>query len=111
MVTDLKPLAPPIDRQWLRLVRLLAAGQNNLRKKTAKNNTYKSKIIIPTLYKVRHVNISLHCKFRSRAWRPRADLPDSLVRFENAIIDIDVVLEVGIPLLNTILKVVFVPIK
>ena len=47
----------------------------------------------------------------SRAWRPRADLPDSLVRFENAIIDIDVVLEVGIPLLNTILKVVFVPIK
>ena len=88
LVTDLKPLAPPTARQSLRLVRLLAAGQKNVRKQTAKNNTYKSKIIFPTLYKVRNVNISLHCKFRSGAWRHRADFQDSLVTFENAIIDI-----------------------
>ena len=87
LVTDLKPLAPPTDRHWLRLVRLLAAGQKHLGKKTAQNNTYKSKIIIPTLYKVRNVNISLHCKFRSGVWRNRADFQDSLVTFDNAIID------------------------
>ena len=75
--------------QWLRLVRLLAAGQTNLRNKTAKNNTYKSKIIIPTLYKARNVNISLHCKFRSGVWRHHAAFQDSLMTFENAIIDID----------------------
>ena len=89
LVTDIKPLAPPTDRQWLRLVRLLAAGQKHLCKKTAKNNTYQSKIIIPTLYKVRNVNISLHCKFRSGAWRHRAGFQESLVTFENAIIYID----------------------
>ena len=75
-------------RKSLRLVRLLAAGQNNLRKKTAKNNTYQSKFSILALYCVRNVDTYLHCKFRSGAWRPRADFPDSLVRFENAI-DID----------------------
>ena len=35
---------------------------------------------------VRNVNISLHCKFRSGAWRHRADFQDSLMTFENAII-------------------------
>ena len=47
----IKPLAPHTDRQWLRLLRLLAAGQKNVRKKTGKKQylTYESKIIIPTL--------------------------------------------------------------
>ena len=70
---------------------LRTVRQKKLRKKTAKNNTYKSKIRIPTLYKVGNVNISLHCRFRSGAWHPRADVPDCLVRFENAIIYIDTI--------------------
>ena len=60
-------------------------------KKDKKNNTYKSKIIIPTLYCCRNVNGCFHCKFRNGAWRPRADCRDSVVTFENRIIYIDVI--------------------
>ena len=76
LVTDLKPLAPTTERQWTRLVRLLAAGQKNMLTKTAKNNTYRSKIIIPTLYCWCMVDSCLHCKFRNGAWRPRAAFQD-----------------------------------
>ena len=78
-------------RKSLRLVRLLAARQKHLTKKTANNNTYKSKFIISTLYCCRKVDSCLHCKFRNRAWRPRAAFQDSVVRFENAIIYKDLV--------------------
>ena len=71
------------------LVRLLAAGQKNLTKKTAKNNTYKSEIKIPTLYCCRKRDSCLHCKFRNGEWRPRATFRDSVVTFDNAIIYID----------------------
>ena len=46
-------------RKSLRLVRLLAAGQKNWTKKTAKNNTCKSKFIISTLYCCRKVDSCL----------------------------------------------------
>ena len=55
-------------------------AQKNRQKKIL---NFESKIIIPTLYCVRNVNISLHCKFRSGAWRHRADFHDSLVTFED----------------------------
>ena len=45
-----KPLAPHTERQCTRLVLLLAAGQTFLLKNPAKNNTYRSKIKMPTLY-------------------------------------------------------------
>ena len=89
LVTDLKPLAPPTERQWIRLVRLLAAGKKKLTKKSATKPTYKSKIKIPSLYCCRKVDSCLQCKFRNGAWRPRAAFRDSVVTFENAIIYID----------------------
>ena len=70
-------------RKSLRLVRLLAAGQKNWTKKTAKNNTYKSKFIISTPYCCRKVDSCLHGTFRNRAWRHRAAFQDSVVRFED----------------------------
>ena len=57
----------------------------------AKNNTYGSKIKIPTLYCLRQVDSCLHCKFRNGAWRPRAAFQDSESPNEDRIIDIDVV--------------------
>ena len=60
-----------------------------LAKKTAKNNTYRSKIKIPTLYCLRQVGSWLHCKFRNGAWRPRAAFQDSEFPNEDRIIDID----------------------
>ena len=65
------------------LVRLLATGQKKMGKQRAKNNTYKSKIKIPTLYCCRKVDSCLHCKFRNGAWRPRAAFHDSVLRFED----------------------------
>ena len=60
-----------------------------LLKKTAKNNTFRSKIKIPTLYCLRQVDSCLHCKFRNGAWRPRAAFQDSEFPNEDRIIDID----------------------
>ena len=65
------------------LVRLLAAGQKKLGKQRAKNNTYKSKIKIPTLCCCRKVDSCLHCKFRNGAFRRRAAFHDSVLRFED----------------------------
>ena len=61
-----------------------------LKKICAKNNTYRSKIKIPTLYCLRQADSCLHCKFRNGAWRPRAAFQDSEFPNEDRIIDIDV---------------------
>ena len=80
----------PAERRWTRLVRLLAAGQKNMVTKRAKNNTYRSKIKIPTLCCWCKVDSCLHCKFCNGAWRPRAAFQDSVLPFEDRIIYIDI---------------------
>ena len=57
-----------------------------LLKKPAKNNTYRSKIKIPTFYCWCKVDSCLHCKFRNGAWRTRAAFQDSVLTFEDWII-------------------------
>ena len=50
LVTDLKPLAPPTECTVVEVSSALSRRSKNLPKKTAKNNAYKSKFKISTLY-------------------------------------------------------------
>ena len=58
LVTDLKPLAPPYRPSVSEVCSVLSRRAKYLRKKKAKN-TYKSKIIIPTLFIRSGTSISL----------------------------------------------------
>ena len=67
-----RPLAPPDGASLIYVSSALCRRSKKLAKKLAKNNIYRSKIKIPTLYFLRKVDSCLHCKFRNGAWRPRA---------------------------------------